>query len=188
LIIWQGRIRWAAAVPAALGLALWVMTDRPLLLIADDGRLVGLLGPEGRALSQSRGSGFSAETWLENDGDLALQPLAARRGGFEGPRDARRFEIEGLVGISLTGKNAAANLKAACAEADLVITTAPVEGPVPPDCRIIDPVMLARTGALSGSLVNGDLVLSPSHDSARRWRGEAAPAGEMTLALGPARP
>ncbi|MDA8577901.1 hypothetical protein N9L08_03035 [Rhodobacteraceae bacterium] len=46
----------------------WHGSDRPDILIAKDGMLVGLLLPEGRALSKPNGGTFSARIWAQNDG------------------------------------------------------------------------------------------------------------------------
>ena len=43
-------------------------TQRPEILIADQGRLIGVLSDEGRALSKEKGQGFVADVWMENDG------------------------------------------------------------------------------------------------------------------------
>ncbi len=173
VILGQGRARWLAVVPAVVGLGLWVLTERPVLLISDDARLVGLMGPQGRALSQTRGAGFSAKTWLEDDGDLAEQKEAAKRDGFDGPKAARQFALAGLKAASLSGKDAAGALGDACHRFDLVITTEPVVGLPPEGCVVIDAALLARTGALAGYLRNGVLTLLPSRNSARVWRGLA---------------
>lgn len=183
-VLVAGRARAVAAAPLVAGLVLWALTERPVLLIAEDGRLVGLLGPEGRALSLARGAGFAAEGWLENDGDLATQAEAARRPGFEGPAGARRFAVAGLRGVALSGKGAATALEAACAEAALVISTAlPPEGwQVPPGCQVIEPGLLARTGALAGHLRDGALVLTPARAIARPWHGPTPPLPPIRVA------
>jgi competence protein ComEC len=181
LIVWPGRWRFAAALPMILGLMIWACTERPAILIAGDARLVGLMGPEGRALSQTRGAGFAAETWLENDGDLAIQVEAADRPGFNGSRYERWFRIGEIVGVSLTGKYAAENLEKVCGKADLVITTAPLEGLIAEDCVVIDPARLAETGALAGNLQGDLLILQPARDSARAWRGGGAVASVLVI-------
>jgi competence protein ComEC len=50
-----------------------------VVLIADNGGLVGVMTDTGRALSKEKGAGFVARNWLENDGDGALQQKAALR-------------------------------------------------------------------------------------------------------------
>ncbi|HUF55541.1 MAG TPA: ComEC/Rec2 family competence protein, partial [Thermohalobaculum sp.] len=83
LCVWRGWWRVLGALPILAALALWSYPlPRPDLLISDEARLVGLEGPEGRALSHERAQGFAAETWLRRDGDLAPQAEAAARPGL----------------------------------------------------------------------------------------------------------
>lgn len=182
VILWQGRLRSLAILPATVGFALWAQAERPVLLISPDARLVGLLGPEGRALSQTRGAGFAAESWLENDGDLASQAGAARRGGFAGPAPARSFALGGISAISLTGKTAAAELAGACAAFDLVVTSAPAETVPSGACVLIDPRRLAETGALAGYLEGQSLVLMPARAAPRQWSGGGRAAPVIVVA------
>lgn len=177
VMVWPGRGRWLGLAPAVLALGLWVGGARPALLVAPDGSLAGLMGPEGRALSAPRGEGFAARQWLENDGDGADQAAAAARPGFAGPANARRFEIGGWRGVVLKGKGAAEALPAACAAADLVILPARAEGAVPGPCRVIDAGLLARTGALAiDPLPGGGLRLTPAEGAGRRWTGHLGAA------------
>lgn len=55
LAVWRGWLRGLGLLPLAVALAIWANTERPLLLIAPDAGLVGLMGPDGRALSSARG-------------------------------------------------------------------------------------------------------------------------------------
>ena len=121
LLVWQGGRRWAALPIMAAALALWASSPRPDLLISADGRLVGVMGPDGRALSSGKGAGFAAQTWLENDGDLASQTQAAARAGFSGPKGARAFRLGPYRGVVLAGKDVAERFALACAGHDLVI-------------------------------------------------------------------
>ena len=148
VILWRGRVQMAGALPLVAGLVLWSMAERPVLLISADGKLLGLDGPEGRALSAATGGGFAAQNWLENDGDLADQKLAAARAGFTGKRGEKWFEVGGLRVVSLTGKAASGKLDAACASGALVILAALAEA-APAGCRLIDQSILRETGALA---------------------------------------
>jgi hypothetical protein len=47
---------------------LWATTQRPEILIADQGRLIRVLSDQGRALSKEKGQGFVTDVWMENDG------------------------------------------------------------------------------------------------------------------------
>ncbi|SNT38465.1 competence protein ComEC [[Luteovulum] sphaeroides subsp. megalophilum] len=171
LMLWRGRARLAGLTGMAMAFLLWSAAERPPLFVAADGALVGLMGRDGRALSDARGGGFAARSWLENDGDLADQAAAAARPGFEGPREARRFQLNGLPGVVLKGKGAADHLPEACASARLVILAAPYEGPAPGACLLIDRTSLARTGALAIREEAGDLRLQPARIGHRLWSG-----------------
>jgi competence protein ComEC len=168
LILWRGRVQALGALPVIAALALWLQAERPTLLISGDGKLAGLAGPEGRALSAPKGGGFAAENWLQNDGDLAEQPVAADRAGFDGPKGARWFDLAGLRGVVLSGKGAEAALAAACTEADLVILSAKVETP-PADCPLIDAPMLAKTGPLAIWDTTDGLKIDRTRTGTRLW-------------------
>lgn len=175
LILMRGRARVWSALPLALALGLWVTTERPLLLVSSDAALVGLMGPEGRALSAAKGAGFAAESWLENDGDLALQADAFARPGFSGPKGARRFKLDGagtLRGVALTGK--AADPVTACAAADLVILAGEAPAAVPEGCLVIDRALLRQTGALALVRRGEAWVLQPAAPGGRIWRASGA--------------
>lgn len=148
LILWRGRVQAVGLVPVAAALGLWLMAERPVLLVSGDGRLVGLEGPEGRALSAAKGGGFAAENWLQNDGDLVEQATAADRAGFTGTKGARWFELAGLRGVALSGKGAEAALAEVCSGADLVILAGRAEA-VPQGCPLVDQAVLAETGPLA---------------------------------------
>ena len=182
-LIWQGRARLLGMAPLALAFGLWVTVERPALLISSDGVLAGVLGPQGRALSASRGAGFSAESWLADDGDLALQGEAARRAGFLGEKTQRVFQINGLRGVVLSGKEAGANVAAACAVVDIVVLPARF-GPAPlrpKGCTVIDATLLRQSGALAGVLQDDGLLLVPVHRATRIWSGVTRPMKPLLL-------
>lgn len=79
LIILSGR-RKLGALPLLLsGLALWVASPRPLVLLDREARLIGVMGAKGRMLNKPKGQSFSAQSWLESDGDGASQASAFAR-------------------------------------------------------------------------------------------------------------
>jgi competence protein ComEC len=189
LILWQGRARLAGLAALSLGFGFWVMVERPVLLISSDGVLAGLLGPEGRALSASRGAGFAAESWLADDGDLADPKTASARAGFAGPKQARRFEVAGIRGVVLSGKEALAHVSEACAGADLVLVPTRL-GPVaatPPGCTVLDAAYLAQSGAVAGLPRDEGLLLLPVRAKARVWTGNAEPVSPVLVRHSPAR-
>ncbi|MBI1217610.1 MAG: DUF4131 domain-containing protein [Rhodobacteraceae bacterium] len=168
LILWQGRARWAGALPVIVALALWATAARPPLLLAESGGLAGLMTPAGRALSKATGDGFAARAWLLADADAAAPEAVAARPGFSGPRDRRAFTLAGVPGLMLAGKGAAAALPGACAEARIVILNVALDGPRPPGCRVIDLKALRRSGAIAVQVAGGVLVFR----SARAVQGD----------------
>lgn len=164
LCLWQGRARWAGAVPVVVALALWGQGGRPDVLIGGDAA-VGVLGPEGRALSAARGQGFLLRNWLENDGDLAGQAAAAARGGFaEGPL-GRVFAIGGRRGVILREGGDATE---ACRLFALLVLME--EMPLPKgDCLIVTPERLGRSGTLAIAAAGGGLRVTATHSGNRPW-------------------
>lgn len=173
-VLLRGRWRLAGAGPALLALALWIGTERPLVLISADGALVGVLGPDGRALSAPKGAGFAAQNWLENDGDLIAQVAAAARPGMDGAAGARRFAAAGVTGIALKGKGGLAQVTQACTVADLVIISVPVPD-APDGCVLFDPDRLRDTGTLALYPVDGGLRAVPSLGLQRAWSSPRQP-------------
>ena len=155
--LWQGRARLAGLAPMAAAVLLWTGAERPVVLVADTGGLVGLMTPEGRALSRARGSGFVAGIWLENDGDGSSQQVAAARGP-----DSARFG--GVEFIHLAGKRAAAAFPT-CRADQVVIVSVQMrpEGP----CEVFDPRRLRETGSLA--IGPGGVVSARDISGARRW-------------------
>ncbi|WP_137700357.1 ComEC/Rec2 family competence protein [Marimonas lutisalis] len=138
IVLWQGRLRFAGLAPVAAALVLWALTPRPVILIAEEGALVGLASPSGRALSKPRGSGFVALNWLENDGDAADQVTAA----------ARWPEAVLAAPIKLrhvTGARAVESV--ACRKGDVIVANRAVPDGL--DCEVFDPERLRGSGAVA---------------------------------------
>ena len=135
--IWQGRFRFAGLAPAAFAALVWSQTERPAILIAEDGALVGVLEDEGRALSRERGAGFVAQNWLENDGDPVDQAVAAKRWSGLGGRwkithVTRKSEIAELI----------------CAADEIVVTSHRIES-APGPCMVFERARMARDGSIA---------------------------------------
>jgi competence protein ComEC len=141
LVLWQGRARLVGLAPAMLGFWLWSGTDRPAVLVSDNGVLVGVLTPEGRALSKPRGGGFVALNWLENDGDAATQEDAHLRWP---DHSTLPVPLHVVIGAR------AARERVDCGSASLVVFSA--EPDILPDtdgCQSITPKTLRQTGSLA---------------------------------------
>jgi len=173
VILWTGRVRLAGLVPMLLALALWSQTDRPALLIAESGGLVGALGPEGRALSKPSGEGFVARSWLENDGDRITQDMAFERPGLDGARGLQVAEVSGDRFILVTGRGWAERIAPACAEGWVIVPQ--IVADAPEDCRLLDRRALARSGALAVYPGSDGPRLVAANRAERLWTARRGP-------------
>ncbi|NNK67149.1 MAG: DUF4131 domain-containing protein [Rhodobacteraceae bacterium] len=169
VILWQGRVRIAGVVPVIAALALWSVAERPVLLVSESGGLVGVMTAEGRALSKPRGEGFAAQSWLENDGDGASQPLAHERWQVDGAAfdvGDTRFWLE-------TGRGARERALADCSRGSGVVITSADLGNrwKTAPCTLYDSGRLAQTGPLAAWMQDGKPVLRPTRKApgSRPW-------------------
>ena len=133
--------RAAAAALAAAAFAAWSLHDRPAILVAESGGLVGIDGAAGRWLSWDSTEAFVAEAWLENDGDLAGQAGAASRPRVQDP------DLPPVVAARGVRETEAAAAEG-CSEGAWLVTNVEWDGPAG-GCRIIDARWLRGTGALA---------------------------------------
>jgi len=160
LALTQGRIRWLGVPITAMAFGLWGQTQRPEILVADSGSLMGIMGTDGRALSKAKGNSFVARIWLENDGTPVDQALAAKRRGFSRQERRVRGTLQGWDILLVTGKTALAAVRG-CDGADILITNQILDDPRP--CTTFDPKILRKTGALGITAgPNGDLFITPA--------------------------
>lgn len=160
-VLWQGRGRSFGAVPVIAAFLLWNGSERPDVLVASTGGLVGVMTEKGRALSKSKGDGFAAQSWLENDGDGASQATAADRLGGPGP---------GHVDLALiTGRGGTERAIEACLTHSVVVTSAEVEVDGP--CNLFDVTRLRATGAIAiRAGANGPKIVSAREvQGSRLW-------------------
>jgi competence protein ComEC len=134
LILWRGALRWTGAAAMAASFVLWSGSERPDVLVSDTGTLVGVMTPQGRALSKERGGGFAARNWLENDGD-----------GSDQVAENARWQDSPVVHLS--GKRAVAAFTG-CRDGQVVVSSVPLEQRELP-CVVHDPETLRHTGAVS---------------------------------------
>ncbi|MFK7753634.1 MAG: ComEC/Rec2 family competence protein [Sedimentitalea sp.] len=168
VMLWQGRARWAGLAPAVLAFGLWAGGERPQVLVADTGGLVGVMTAEGRAMSKPKGAGFIARNWLENDGDAGVQSEAATR--WPGPPGkVQMFDLGTAQIVHVIGKRAAAGFEK-CYENQIVIVSVPLALTGP--CTIYDPERLRQTGSLA--IVDGTVTTARALSGARLWNTRAA--------------
>ncbi len=159
-ILWLGRVRFAGVVVACLGLVLWGISERPTVLIDASGKLVGVMTPQGRALNKTRGGSFSANSWLENDGDDARQADAG----------ARVWDAPSLVHIKGDGP---LNAEVLCAMNEIVIVP-DVSLPAQTGCVVIDQATLKKNGATAIYTDGDELIIKGSRTTSgvRPWSSQ----------------
>lgn len=189
LALWIGRGRWVGLAPMALGLMLWAGADRPPLLVSADGRLFGFLTGQGRALSSATSDAYTAQSWLEDDGDPVSQAEAHARGGVRAARARAEAEAPGFGVVRYVGFTDPATGPADCAGAAILI--APRWWSAPPGpCLFIGAERLRTEGALAlrpgpdGLVVEGALSANRSRPWTRDPRDRPnPPPAEPTAAV-----
>ncbi len=171
LLLWQGRARGVGAVIMLAAVGFWGQSQRPEILIAGDGALIGVLTPKGRALSKPRGAGFAARNWLENDGDPSDQSRAAAR--WQGLRTP-----EGGAFVQIRGKKSAQ--QANCRPEDWLISPNPL--PEGLECRYFDLDKLRQTGAVGFLRTSNGYrqITARGLSGTRIWHGAGAPSPSHT--------
>jgi competence protein ComEC len=165
VILWQGRLRVIGVVPVLAGGLMWLGAERPDVLIADTGGIVGVMTEEGRALSRDRGSGFVALNWLENDGDAASQGAAHLRW-------QERATVKGALPIRVVAGKRAAEAFEGCNPGEWVVfNTVPKVDLGHHPCHILTPKELRRTGAVALTWAEGKPQSLTARDvtGARLW-------------------
>lgn len=167
LALWRGAWRLAGAAGVAAGLALWFAAPpRPHLLVAPEAKLIGLMGPEGRALDHHSAQGFAAEVWLRRDGDMAHQEEAAARPGFR--REGKTLNAAFPNGWKLAvvgGRPAPEDIAEFCRPRTLLIARngGHARGP----CLYFGAAELASSGALAVSVSGADLEIRRAGEDGR---------------------
>ncbi|MEM9239587.1 MAG: ComEC/Rec2 family competence protein [Pseudomonadota bacterium] len=162
VILWRGKARVLGGLPCVIAFVAWSGTQRPAVLIADTGGLVGVMTTEGRALNRERGLGFVALNWLENDGDAVDQLTAHTRW----PAADASWPIQTIRGQK------AADAVSGCNEAKWLVMTYNPAAPLKlEDCEVLTPASFKKTGAIALYESNGTLhaITARQVTGARLW-------------------
>lgn len=170
LVFWPGRLRWGGLGGVLAAAVLWVQAERPLVLIGVGG-VVGVSGPEGRAISAGRSGGFMVQNWLENDGDLAERKEASERAGFDVVAEGQVFAFGRHTGL-VVGKGQAVPAEA-CLRHAVIIRTEPVllDGP----CLMISDDLLKESGTIAIMAGRTGPELRPANARNRAWSPDLPP-------------
>lgn len=158
LCLWQGVGRLIGLIPLAAAFWIWYHAERPPVLISQTGALIGVMGPEGRALNKPKGDGFASGSWLENDGDGADQARAAARPGVPKKQGVIRLGRH-VIAYNLNKTIGSNELRGMCQKADLVIAPQQVEVP----CDAISKDSLRDSGSLAIWETDGALQLDTTN-------------------------
>ncbi|WP_347137901.1 ComEC/Rec2 family competence protein [Paracoccus sp. SSK6] len=157
----------AGLVMLAASGAIWLTASRPLLLVAPEGEAVGLMTPQGRAVSKPSGGTFVVSTWLQEDGDIATQEESAARPAWQGDRRDRMAALpNGWQVWHFTGKGAETRAPAACQPDRIVVVSAKMPQAEWP-CLMLDPGRLRATGAVAIDMNDNGPVLRSVKDLRR---------------------
>ncbi|MFV0473545.1 MAG: ComEC/Rec2 family competence protein [Pikeienuella sp.] len=168
---------------AAAGLLLWAAVDaRPEMLIAPEGRLMGVISPdgEGRALDHARGRSYAARNWLQRDGDVADQEAAAARPGFAPVYEGYAATLSNgwRVASVLARRPEPQRLSALCGDRVLLLAPHAEMTPIGP-CQALIGENLTHLGALAVEADGEDIAIrSALREAGRRPWTEAAGRNE----------
>lgn len=166
VILWQGRLRWLGLIPVMCSFVFWADGQRPKVLISSNGGLVGVLMPEGRALSREKGQGYTARHWLTGDGDSVQQDSAAGRWpAFDSSAGLKRTQVGGYNLVHVIGKRGTGILSDCKAE-DLIVSNVALELAGP--CRVLQPSVFRHTGSIRLE-ADGTLVTAADLAGDRLW-------------------
>lgn len=182
-VLWRGTGRVLGLPVVVAAFVVWIMTERPAVLVADSGGLIGWNGPAGRVLSRATGNGFVARVWLENDGDPTSQEDAAARPGFEDSGSLVSLDVEGWHILQVRGSRALEEL-VGCGGADVLIVTTPDEKQR--TCEVFDVSRLRDSGSLAFMIAsNGELLIvtAASRSGLRPWTGKRDPQAGAEIVL-----
>lgn len=161
MVIWRGRGAWLGGGAVALALLGWAQaSERPHLLIAQDGAVVGLMGQQGRMVSRDRAGSFAVQSWLQADGDMDTQADAfARTGGTDPRNPVVPLRGNGLDVVHLLGQRGLDTLPDLCIAGRIVVTSAQPEGAGHGACQLITPRDLRASGAMAMTLHDDGTVV-----------------------------
>ena len=146
-ILWKGNVRWTGIGVCGFAFIMWMQTERPVILISDTGRLLGVMQNGERALNRSKGSGFAASVWLENDGDRQDQQVAAlRMDEFSDVMELNLYNKR--IGYIWPKSTTLMEIKYICSRVDILITPN-LKDRVETGCLHITKSYLGYQGAVS---------------------------------------
>ncbi|MGR3466602.1 MAG: ComEC/Rec2 family competence protein [Shimia sp.] len=168
--VWSTRWRWVGLAPMAVALGLWATVQRPDVLIAPGGEMVGIKTPVGRALSRETGQGFIADVWQENDGrDLSRAAAFAAWGSAAEMRKIAYYRTE-------------VPSEDACADARILVSTKEVQ--TGQNCLVLGATELRGAGAIALFATASGWQVRTGRETrgTRLWNSSQVREGDLRLA------
>ncbi len=169
LFLWRGPWRFAGIAVASAALFIWQdAPPRPDVLIAPNGRLIGVMSEMGRVLDHDTAQSFAAKTWLRRDGDAADQTVAAARYGLVRTPDliSATFGADWTLKVHWKKSEDFAAISRLCVEKTLLIVK---HGPLlKGPCAYIGKADLLKSGAFAISATEHGLQIRRVVDPARK--------------------
>lgn len=187
IALWRTRWRRLGLLPLAAGAAWALVTPAPDLLVTGDGRHVAIRTARGLALLRDRTGDYTADMLAENGGIDGLPILLSEQPDARCSRDLclTTRTAGGRTWRVLATRSAylvpAADLIAACRDADIVISERMLPRRCTPRWLRLDRATLARTGGVA-------ITLSTASARTVRHAGDAHPWVAAPASLPPRRP
>lgn len=158
--------RWAGMAGLLVGIGIWALTPRPVLLVDATGRTVGLRAGDGAfVIDGAARDRFTAEMWLEREGEADRTAEAAK---MEGRLACDALGCAGSAGgFRVALARSGAVLAEDCRWADILVAPFAV-GRCPSAAIVIDRAALAKGGAHAVYAEGGRLRVETVAD----WRGQ----------------
>jgi competence protein ComEC len=175
-LLWRSRLRWLGVIPAVSGVVSVLLAAPPDILVTGDGRHVAVRMEQGMAILRDRAGDYVRDTFSESAGYEGVMPaiatlptarcstdLCALRLTDRGGRAWRLLFTRSDV---LIGRQAFAR---DCAAADIIISDRGLPRWCRPRWLKVDRRLLARTGGLSITLINGEVHTVHRPGDAHPW-------------------
>ncbi len=161
MALWRTRWRWLGLLPAAVGGAWVILTPPPDLIVTGDGRHLAIRIDGSLALLRDRAGDYTRNMLAENGGVDGEPLLLAEQANARCTRDVcvAKVQAGGRTWRMLATRSsypvAWADLIAACAAADIVVSERRLPRGCTPKWLKLDAPALRRTGGVAVTLAHG---------------------------------
>ncbi|MCF6443597.1 ComEC/Rec2 family competence protein [Nereida sp. MMG025] len=164
-LLWRGVGKWVGPAVGLVALTVWGSGQRPDVLIAGSGGLIGVMTDQGRVISRARGNGFVADNWLENDGALKVSQEQAAAGWAR---------MTNTPFVQIAGKRQVNALNSCEPPLIFIANVQPEEAVL---CGMWTPETLAQTGAVALRFSQDGWQMMTAQDVAGNRPWSRVPAG-----------